>query len=112
MFSVTIPSGQSLSNAFDFTQFLRTGNYRAAGIQMPDAWTTANLTFFVSVDGVNYKELYDGQGNEYIVTAAAGRYILLDPSVFSAIRFLKIQSGVTGSVVNQGADRVLAFNLQ
>ncbi len=80
------------------------------GIAMPAAWTAANLTFQASVDGSTYNDVYDDAGAEYTVTAAAARYIILDPADFAGFRFLKIRSGTTGTPVNQVAARTLVLN--
>jgi len=110
--TATIASGASLSSAVTIPKTSPQGTApRSVAIVMPAAWTAANLTFFVSADGVNYAELYDGQGNEYTVVAGTSRYILLDPAVFTAITNFKIQSGTTGSPVNQGASRSLVVTV-
>lgn len=87
------------------------GSYRAAGIQMPAAWTAANLTFQVSYDGVTFANLYDNSGNEYTVTAAASRTILLPLVDFLGIAYLKIRSGTSATPVTQGAARQLQIQL-
>ena len=93
----------SLSNA------VLCGGLRLNGIITPNAWTTANLTFQVSIDGTNYNNLYDASGNEYTVIAAASRHILLDVRAFQSFTFLKVRSGTASTPVNQGADRVLTL---
>lgn len=104
--SATIASGASLSGGQSL------GGLRLSGILMPDSWDTANLTFQVSLDGTTYKNLYDKNGAEYTVTAAAGRYVQLDLVDFSAIPFIKIRSGTSGTSVNQMADRSLVLALR
>lgn len=102
--AVTIASGQSLSGAIDL------GPYRAFAIIMPASWTTANLTFQVSADGVNYANLYDDSGNEVTVTAAASRYIIIaSPAKMLGVRWAKVRSGTSGSPVTQGADRAISL---
>jgi hypothetical protein len=96
----TIANGASLSGAIEFKG-------RPLRIIMPSAWTTANLTFQTSYDGVNYANLYDDSGNEETVTAAASREIDLDDTVFAGVAFMKIRSGNSGTPVNQGAQREL-----
>lgn len=111
MLNAVIASGASLSGVIDLTPYNSSGGKRAVGLQMPAAWTAANLTFFVSLDGVTFQELYDGQGNEYTVIANAANYILLDPSVFGSFLWFKIQSGTTASPVNQAASRTIGINI-
>lgn len=85
--------------------------HRVFAIQMPATWTAANLTFQGSYDGSTYADVYDETGNEVTVTAAASRFIILDPVKFMGLQKLKIRSGTTGSPVNQGGDRIVQLIL-
>ena len=78
-----------------------------SAIIMPAAWTTADLTFQGSHDGVTYYDIYDEYGSEVTVSAAASRHIVLMPALWSGTRFLKVRSGTTGTPVNQAAARTL-----
>ena len=105
--TVTISSGQSLSGSLD------TEGYPIKGIIMPASWDTANLTFQASVDGTNWFNLYDDNGNEVVIQAAANRAIAIDSYAGSLapFRYLKIQSGTSATPVNQTANRVLTVGL-
>lgn len=110
--TATVLATESLSDAIVIKPSYD-GALRPAGVAMPSAWTAANLTFEVSADGgATYNPLYDGQGNEYVVTAAAARYILLDPAVFRSISCFKIRSGTSGLPVVQVATRVITVYMQ
>ena len=100
----TIAASASLSGAIR----LPAGHYLAA-IVMPAAWTAADLTFQASPAGTTYNNLYDDNGNEVTVTAAASRFILLPPAEWYAMPFLKIRSGTSGAAVNQAAARTLTL---
>ncbi|MCL8385564.1 hypothetical protein [Xanthobacter aminoxidans] len=78
------------------------------GIILPALWTTAALTFLVSVDGTTFYPLQDMSG-EVSVTVGAGQYAALDPAIFIGIISMKLRSGTAALPVNQGADR--AFTL-
>lgn len=95
--TAAIAAGQSLSGVVGLTE------HTLHGILIPSVWTAANLTFQVSVDGVNFAEMYDDAGNEITVQAAAGQYLALDPARWRAINCLKVRSGTSGSPVNQVA---------
>lgn len=101
--SAVIASGESLSapNAL--------GTFRLVGLIMPASWTSANLTFQISVDRENFSNFYDDLGTEVTVTAAASRYIALDPALFAGCLAIKIRSGTSGSPVNQGGDRTISL---
>jgi hypothetical protein len=100
--TATISNTESLSSAIE----LHPAHY-AFAIGMPATWTAANLTFQVSHDGTTWKNLYDDEGNEVTVTAAASRMIRLYPEEWAAFKHLKIRSGTSGSAVAQGGDRTL-----
>jgi hypothetical protein len=103
----TIASGAALSGV------VNVDGRRISGIIMPSAWTAAALTFQVSADGVVYNDLYDEAGAEYSITVAASRYIGVDAGALelSAVDFIKVRSGTTGTPVNQGAAREIIFVL-
>jgi hypothetical protein len=101
--SATIANGESLSGAVDLN------NARLASIQMPAAWTAANLTFQASADGVTYADLYDNEAVEYTVQAAASRVLIVPLVDFLGIRYLKVRSGTSAAAVAQGAERMLAL---
>jgi hypothetical protein len=100
--SATIANGASLSGAVALS------GRAAIRILMPGSWTTANLTFQVSMDDATYYNLYDSAGNEVTVAAAAAIAIVLDPATFCGCAYLKIRSGTSGTPINQAADRALS----
>lgn len=100
--TAVIANGTSLSSAIDL------GAATLFGVQMPSSWTTANLTFQASTDGVTYANLYDSTGTEVAVTAGASQFIVLStPAQWIGIRYLKVRSGTSGTAVNQVADRTI-----
>lgn len=100
---VTIANGASLSDVVTIDP--RTV---VVGIEMPGAWTAAQLTFQVSTDGVTFKNLFNNAGSELTTTGAAVNLVLhLDWTQFVGIRYLRVRSGTSGTPVNQLADRVL-----
>jgi hypothetical protein len=104
-FAVAIANGESLSGAVDL------GNYRLFGIQMdPTAWTAAALTFKVSVNGVDFFDLYDDTGTEQNWTVSAQKFVQVSqPAKWLGIRYIKVRSGTSASPVNQGGARSLAL---
>lgn len=104
--TVTILINESLSDEIDLEGF---GLF---AIEMPAAWTAANLTFQVATaSGGTFQDLYDDGGNEVVVTAAAARVIGLDAKApeIASLRFIKIRSGTTGTPVAQLAARTLTL---
>lgn len=101
--STTIEASESLSDALE----LEPAHY-AFAIVTPATWTAADLTFQVSHDGATWRNLYDDEGNEVTVTAAASRMIRLYPEEWAAFKWLKLRSGTSGSPVTQAADRILS----
>lgn len=100
--TVTIPNAGSLSEGQDLQ------GARLTGIRMPAAWTAASLTFQVSVDGVNYVNLYNLNG-EVTYATGASYGISLNAEDFLSWRYVKVRSGTAGGAVAQGADRVLTL---
>jgi hypothetical protein len=99
--AVTIASGASSSGAAILA------GKRPSLIQMPDAWTAAPISFLGSPDGTNFYSLYDTAGVVISALASPGWRIALSPTYFSNMISLKVLSGVPGTLVNQGADRIL-----
>lgn len=98
----TIANGASLSASIDLE------SQSLVGIHMPATWTAANLTFQVSEDGTTFDNLYDVNGVEKTINAAASRYIYVSPAEWVGVRFIKVRSGTSAAAVNQGA----AANIQ
>lgn len=99
--TVTIANGQSLSAAVDLK------GRSLIGIVMPSSWTTAKLTFQVSLDGTTYNDLYNLQGDEMTSEASTSRFIAMTQFEFLPVRYVKIRSGTSGTPVNQGAARTI-----
>jgi hypothetical protein len=102
--TVTIAAAGSLSGAVS----LPPGHYLAA-IIMPAAWTTADLTFQGSVDGTVYNNLYSASGSELTASAGAAQMIVLPPTDWCAVPFLKVRSGTAALAVAQDAARALTL---
>ncbi|CAK0772595.1 conserved hypothetical protein [Gammaproteobacteria bacterium] len=100
---VVIANGESLSGA------VQLGGAELIGVVMPAAWTAANLTLQVSADGTTFNNLYDVDGNEVPITAAASRYINLLPINFVGFQWIKVRSGTSGTPVAQGAARTIGI---
>jgi hypothetical protein len=100
----TIAAGGSLSAAVR----LPPGHYLSA-IVMPATWTAAVITFQASADGVTYNDVHDIAGTEIAVTTAAGRMIVLPPTDWYPVPFIRIRSGTSAVPVNQLAERLLGL---
>lgn len=97
-----IASGESQSGAISVAPLV------PIGIIMPASWTTAGLSFLVSVDGTNFYALQD-MSAEVTAAAAASQYIALNPMVFIGVVSFKVRSGTAGSPVNQSSARTLTI---
>lgn len=100
-----IPNADSQSGIIDLREF------NLVALQTPAAWTTANITFLGSLDGVTYCTVKDSGGTEVAVTTAASTSHVLNPETFGGFRYLKVRSGTAASPVNQGAERVVLLGL-
>ena len=102
-----IQAGESLSDP------VYTAGLVLLGIQMPAAWTTADLTFQASVDlSANVADLYDHDGIEVTVSAAAGQFVSVDLSLFAGAAYIAVRSGTASTPVTQGSNRTLVLALR
>ena len=98
--TATISSGSALSDEINLK------GKALVGLIMPSAWTTANITFQAGYgSSPTYNDVYDQDGGEITIIAAASQQIMIDPSFSLALEDVKVRSGTTGTPVNQGADR-------
>jgi hypothetical protein len=98
--TVTIAAGASLSSPASV------GSKVLCGIIFPAVWTSASLTFQVSVDGgATWLEYYDDSTTEQqiLTTTPTGLYLALDASMFAGVTMLKVRSGTFAAPVNQVA---------
>jgi hypothetical protein len=104
-FTFTIASAASVSDAL----YLE-GRIPVA-IGLPAGWTTAAITFEVSLDlMVTWLDLYAIDGNELAIAApAADNCYALAGEQFLGVRHLRIRSGTSATPVNQGAERLLTL---
>lgn len=103
--TATIPAGQSLSGAIDCTAGAPTILY------MPMDWTPARLTYQVSYDGTNFRDLFDREAREVSVNIVPGTACRLNPEWTAATLggWIKIRSGGRDRLVPQEADRVFTL---
>lgn len=105
--AATIANGATTSNVVDL------GRHAIVAIVMPDAWTTAALTFLSAAhSGDTFLPVYDDAGTEVAIpstVALAGR-VIVNKAVLeqlAALRYLRLRSGTAGSPVTQLGDRTL-----
>ena len=98
MSTVTIAAGKAVSTPLDLT---------SAAVTMviaPAEWTPANITFLVSIDGVNFFDLADAASGVEISRALRPSTALkIDQSYTRYVNHLKVRSGP------QAADHVLTL---
>jgi hypothetical protein len=88
--SASIPSSGTTTPAIDL------GGTSLVGIQLPAAFTGTSISFTVATTlSGTYQGVIDGSGTALSKTIAAGKYLMLDPSEFAGIQFLKIVSSAT-----------------
>lgn len=105
--SAQIAAGQSLSAEIDI------GSKSLVGLQVPSNWTTAGLSFQVSVDGgTTWNELTTAAGTPFAIgslTGGTARYAAIDPATLRGAQALKIRSGTKAVPVNQANLVTLQF---
>jgi hypothetical protein len=95
--TATIANGASLSDA------LTLNGKQVAVIEMPAAF----LTFQSSMDGTNYFNIYDENGDEVYLIVDATRRVHTDIAALSQHKYIKLRSGTSTTPVNQGAARTI-----
>ena len=103
--TATIPAGQSLSNAINFS------SARLVRIKMPDDWTPANLTFQLSPSGTDFADLYAVNGSilqllQLAVIPKVSVIVLMD---WPALQYMRIRSGLPDIPIIQQAARSFTF---
>ena len=97
----------TIANAASLSAAVEIAGMELVAIEMPAAWTAANLTFQGTHDGATFNNVHDDAGTEVSVTAAAARYIRLNPELWGGFHSVKVRSGTAGTPVNQGAERII-----
>lgn len=84
--TTTIPSGDTTTPAVDL------GGGVLGAIEMPAAWTAADLVLLASssADGT-YHQVYDSLGTWKVSTASANRIVLVDTGAY-ILRYIKLKS--------------------
>jgi hypothetical protein len=59
------------------------------------------------MDGANYFNVYDADGNEVFIIAEAGRRIHVDIQALSQQKYIKIRSGLSVNCHSQAAQRLI-----
>src|SRR5262245_56382345 len=102
--TATIPAGQSMSNSVDCTAGSTSGEMR--GLIMPDAWIVAGgITFQVSMDNINWHNVYIQTGDEFRCAVTPGALVYLFADFARTVKFLRIRSGTSGQPYNQPVAR-------
>jgi hypothetical protein len=83
----TISAGESLSGSIDLT------SDSLAMLLAPSAWTSANLSFLVSTDNVNFVGLYDASGAEVVKPIVPNTAVNVPTEITQAAVYLKLRSG-------------------
>jgi hypothetical protein len=103
-----IAEGAAVSTEKIFMQ-----GFLPTGIITPAAWTAADISFLVSMDGTTMYSLYNAAGEVKIASALIGaeeaRAFALNPADFAGWNYVQLRSGVNGTPVNQEAARALTL---
>lgn len=72
------------------------GGTTLLGVQLPAAFTGTSISFQAATSfGGTYQTVIDGSGSTLSKTVSQGKYLLLDPSEFAGLQFIKIVSSAT-----------------
>lgn len=106
--TLKIPAGQSETGTLELH------NQAVGSVHMPDDWTAADLTVVGSVTGKDgsFLPVYDQEGTEVTISAAAGRLVLIDTTLFRGLRYCRLRSGTDAAPVAQVGERNLTVLLR
>ena len=110
---VTILEGESLSNAVD----LGIGE-AIVGVLMPGngggpgQWTTADITFQASLDGVTFRDVYTSTGVELALAVVDGGVVAFFSQLIGLPPIVKVRSGTAATPVAQSATQVVTLLTQ
>jgi hypothetical protein len=94
--TVTVGAGASLSGASGSLS-----GWSLVAVVTASTWDAAKIAFQASLDGTNYF-VVTYQGTEYETAAVTGaKYVAVNPEVFYGVKYIKVQSGISTSAVNQ-----------
>jgi hypothetical protein len=99
--TVTIPAGESLSNAIDCTGTTPTL------IFMPSEWTGANLSFQISPDNVMFSDLFDN-GREVTIPVVVGTSVRIPTTAAQFAAWIRFRSGSRNYPIAQELDRIFS----
>ena len=107
-YSATIAAGESLSNAIDC------GTDFAVGILMPTDWTAAHVSVLISIDGINFFDLFHLRANttspiEFKFNVVSNAVLAIDPNAMLMARFIKLRSGERDKPIPQEAARAFTI---
>jgi hypothetical protein len=95
--------GTSLSTVVD------AGSDLVVGLVMPDVWTPAHVSVQVSVEGVEFRDLFAvdletrTSASEIVFNVTPGVVVAIDPNHMLMARYIKLRSGTRDEPVDQAA---------
>lgn len=93
---VTIAANASLSNPST-----PLNGYRVVGILTDAAWDAAKITFQVSLDGINWFNLYDADGEVVVSSITGAAAISMELNALFGWQYVRVRSGIAATAVNQ-----------
>jgi len=93
--------GTSLSTVVD------AGSDLVVGLVMPDVWTAARVSVQLSVDNIEFRDLFyfergeSTSAKEVVFNVTPGVAVAIDPNTMLMARYIKLRSGTRDEPVNQ-----------
>jgi len=106
----TYPLADTIATSASLSSGAQVNGIDVVGLLMPAGWDAAVITLQHSPDGSAWVNIYDQNGAELTLQAAASRYIILPPSLLPGVGWLRIRSGTSGTPVTQTATRAFSWS--
>lgn len=87
----------AIANGGTSSDPINLGDFYLCGLYTPSALTSTSLGFQASDDGITYSTMYDSTGTAISATVSTSRFVVLNPSTFAGVRFLKLTCSAEGA---------------
>jgi hypothetical protein len=101
-----IAPGESLSGVMDCSAG------KVVRLTMPPEWSTGELTFQISTDGIGFNDLVNADGEEIMVRVVPGAAVIFPADWARAVVFIKFRSGTRVDPAPQNGDRMFAIAIE
>jgi hypothetical protein len=109
--AITVVTGPTIQRAEALSNGVNVTTGKLISIISPAAWSSANLTFQISYDGVAWFDLWRG-GKEVVVACGQNRAVLIEPDFQLTGVHVKFRSGTSAAPIAQASVRTFSIAIE